>query len=416
MTVESSAIEQGIRAVAIGKMSSKNCPAEVATQIVEDMKEGRIDPVQLGAFFGALAIKGVEPAEQVVADAVSLSDPQAFLECIASDTPVEVRSLCQKLLEGKELSLVEAQDVGRFFFSDQPGDAARALMATILRVRYANSEEYAGIYFAMRESFAAPYQKPVPSGGPVALLSEPFDGVNRSYLLTPLIAAWLVESGYRVVSAVGESSGPKYGVTLQDLSEALDTPVLQGNAELTGESPTFGWVVDQAKLSPAVHRWVGIRKLLLKRPGLATLERYVNPVAAGLFINSTFHPPFAEKSVAIAKRLGFRAIIVSCKGTEGTLGCALKRRATVYCAALGPNDQWSETSFSASAADMGVDTRDEPELDGVDLSKNASLIQAYVKDGTSGEAHFDARAKYTLGVMSKALGWINEHLAPESPR
>jgi anthranilate phosphoribosyltransferase len=409
METETPAIEQGIRAVAVGKKGSKNCPEEVAAQILEDLQQDKIDPVQKGAFFGALAIKGVEPSEQRIADAVSLANPEAFLDCVASDTPVEMRPLCQKLLEGKELNLSEAQQVGEFFFSDQPGDAARSLMATILRVRYANAEEYAGIYFAMRESFAKPFQEPVPSGGNVALLSEPFDGVERSYLLTPLIAAWLGQQGYRVVSAVGESSGPKYGVTLMALANALDGSFLESNAELTGNGPAYGWYVDQAKLSPAVHRWVGIRKKLLKRPGLATLERFVNPAAADLFINSTFHPPFAEKSVEIAQQLGFRAVIVLCKGTEGTLGCALKRRATVYCAVLAADGQWSRTHFALSAGDFGVDTPDEPELEVVDVSKNASLIEAYAKEGTSGDAHFDGRAEYTLKVMANALNWIDEH-------
>lgn len=410
METETPAIEQGIRAVAVGKKGSKNCPEEVTAKILEDLQQDQIHPVQLGAFFGALAIKGVEASEQLIADAVSLSDPQAFLDCVASDTPVEMRALCQKLLEGKELNLSEAQQVGVFFFSEELGDTARALMATILRVRYATPEEYAGIYFAMRESFTKPFQGPVPSGGDVALLSEPFDGVERSYLLTPLIAAWLGKQGYRVLSAVGESSGPKYGVTLMALAEALDGRILKGNSEFTGDLPAYGWYVDQAKLSPAVHRWVGIRKKLLKRPGLATLERFVNPVGADLFINSTFHPPFAEKSVEIAQHLGFRAIIVLCKGTEGTLGCALKRRATVYCAARSGDGTWSRTHFALSAGDFGIETPDEPELDGVDVSKNASLIQAYCKEGASGDAHFDGRAEYTLKVMANALSWIDEHL------
>ncbi len=411
METETSAIEQGIRAVAVGKKGSKNCPEEVAAQILEDLQQGKIDSVQKGAFFGALAIKGVESSEQRIADAVSLTDAEAFLDCVASDTPVEMRPLCQKLLGGKELSLSEAQQVGEFFFSDQPGDTARSLMATILRVRYANAEEYAGIYFAMRESFAKPFQESVPSGGSVALLSEPFDGVERSYLLTPLIAAWLGKSGYRVLNAVGESSGPKYGVTLMDLAEALDGSFLEGNVEFTGDHSVYGWYVDQAKLSPAVHRWVGIRKKLLKRPGLATLERFVNPVGADLFINSTFHPPFAEKSIEIAQQLGFRAIIVLCKGTEGTLGCALKRRATVYCAARDVDGEWQRMHFALSAGDFGIDIPDEPELEGVDVSKNASLIETYFKEGASGNAHFDGRAEYTLKVMAKALSWIDEQRA-----
>jgi hypothetical protein len=37
------------------------------------------------------------------------------------------------------------------------------------------------------------------------------------------------------------------------------------------------------------------------------------------------------------------------------------------------------------------------------------LIEAYAKEGTSGDAHFDGRAEYTLKVMANALNWIDEH-------
>lgn len=65
-------------------------------------------------------------------------------------------------------------------------------------------------------------------------LAEPFDGMNRGELLTPLLAQHL-QKNFNVVavSQCGRSSGPKYGQNLLDIATSmtsLSTPFVHSNA------------------------------------------------------------------------------------------------------------------------------------------------------------------------------------------
>ena len=53
------AIQDGIKAVGIGKKGSKALTPELIQGIVRELREGCVPVVVKGAFFGALIIKGV---------------------------------------------------------------------------------------------------------------------------------------------------------------------------------------------------------------------------------------------------------------------------------------------------------------------------------------------------------------------
>lgn len=64
-------------------------------------------------------------------------------------------------------------------------------------------------------------------------MAEPFDGMDRGELLTPLLAQHL-QSRFNVVvvSQCGRTSGPKYGQNLLDIAtamNALSTPFVHSN-------------------------------------------------------------------------------------------------------------------------------------------------------------------------------------------
>lgn len=65
-------------------------------------------------------------------------------------------------------------------------------------------------------------------------MAEPFDGMNRGELLTPLLAQHLQKKFNVVaVSQCGRSSGPKYGQNLLDIATSmtsLSTPFVHSNA------------------------------------------------------------------------------------------------------------------------------------------------------------------------------------------
>lgn len=63
-----------------------------------------------------------------------------------------------------------------------------------MRVRHEVSQELLGMALAMNDTCTPAFSRdstPLPSGSPLAHVAEPFDGVNRSVMLTPLLAAHL---------------------------------------------------------------------------------------------------------------------------------------------------------------------------------------------------------------------------------
>ena len=63
-----------------------------------------------------------------------------------------------------------------------------------MRVRHEVSDELLGMSLAMNDTTTPAFSlksMPPPPGAPLAHVAEPFDGVNRSVMLTPLLAAHL---------------------------------------------------------------------------------------------------------------------------------------------------------------------------------------------------------------------------------
>ncbi len=320
------AINRGIKTVGIGKKGSKSLTPQLALEIVEDLKSGKVSDAAKGAFFAALCAKGIEPQEEVLERAFepgTLKDPSKLLDAIAFEAPGFVKWVCRQLLTGYTLDKNTAYDLGKFLLSDEPGDAARGWVASFLRVRYETDDEYEGLLRAMGDTLVPSFKGPAPKGDPIIQIAEPFDGVDHSYMITPLLGKALQPKGYRVVHQVGCSSGPKLDMNLWDIAKVLGTTPAVSNSDLAKDKPDFGWFFHQSLMSWSLDRWVDLRHQIIKRPFLATLERFINPVKADILIVSAFHPPFGEKMVTIAERAGFRGTIVVRNGIEGTIGFPL---------------------------------------------------------------------------------------------
>jgi hypothetical protein len=102
----------------------------------------------------------------------------------------------------------------------------------------------------------------------------------------------------------------------QDLVRLLgadDAVVVTSNAQLSA-TPAFGYYVDQELASPALRDWQSVRRVVMKRPGLATVEKFLDTAGASLFISSAFHPPYTEKMADVAEGLKMPAAVVVRRG------------------------------------------------------------------------------------------------------
>lgn len=409
---QESAIRRGIKTVGIGKKGSQNLDQPLLGEIIEDLRQHRINPLSLGAFLAGLHIKGISSEEMELKDVFpsgTLTDPQKLAAVISFEAPPFVQDICLRLILGETLDQKTARQLGDFLMSDLPGESARGFVASLLRVRYETPDEYAGLLESISTTIVPAFRKPRPSGNPILQLAEPFDGVDHSYLITPLIANYFQSQDWRVVHVVGRNSGPKAGINLFEVAQGLSANFLSSSKAFEG-APSYGWFVDQKDLSPALDRWVDRRREIIKRPFLSTLEKFVNPLQADVLITSAFHPPYTEKMITIAERAGFPAAVVIRNGIEGTLAFALKRSVKIMCSARQENGEYLRYEFEFNPEEaLATPVEIEEKLDVPSLSENIRLIENYQRNGASGNQLFDWRVQITVEGMTQALRWITEN-------
>jgi anthranilate phosphoribosyltransferase len=392
------AIIRGIKTVGIGKKGSKPLTPELALEIADDLRSGKVSDAAKGAFFAGLSAKGIEPQEKILEEILA---PGIF-----NDASPFVQWVCRQLSSGHTLDRQTACDLGKFLFSDEPGDTARGWVASYLRVRYETDDEYEGILLAMDETLEPPFKIPAPAGDPIIQIAEPFDGVDHSYMITPLIGQALRSQDYRVVHQVGRNSGPKSDMNLWDIAQALGEKPASSNADLSLDGPAYGWFFHQSLMSKALDRWVDLRHQIIKRPFLATLERFFNPLKADILIASAFHPPYGEKMMTIAERAGFKGIIIVRNGIEGTIAFPLLREVKLLLSARQKDGIFRREELIIENTPF-IDT--EEMIGKPKAPDNAGLIKAYSRSGTSGNMNFDLRVKMTREGLDQALTWLGKN-------
>ncbi len=410
-----SAIVRGIKTVGVGKKGSKPLSQELAKEILSDLRAGKVSDAAKGAFFAGLSFKGIE-LEEIVLDQyfqteTTLLNPNLLARNLCQDVPEHIQWICEQIMLGNTLDKATAYELGRFLFSDEPGNAARGLVASALRVRYETDDEYEGILKAMQETINPSFCSASRRDPWLIQLAEPFDGNDKSYIITPILANYLTNLNYRVVHMVGRNSGPKLEMNLLDVAGHLDVQYLSGAAELENASPALGWFARQKDLSAAVDQWVDLRRQTVKRPFLATLEKFLNPFNAQVIASSAFHPPYGEKMLTISERAGFPGIIVIRNGIEGSLAFSLKRETRILCSARQKDGSYQRDEIIFQPEEfLGQTVETEEKMEHPKAIDNARLIKEYMKASTSGNQHFDLRVKATCEGFRLAIRWLENNI------
>src|SRR5580698_2938546 len=97
------AINRGIKTVGIGKKGSKALTSELALEILEDLKSGKVSEAAKGAFFAGLCAKGIEPDEKIL--------EETFLPGLLKEAPEFIQWVCRHLLTGHTLDKHTAYDL-----------------------------------------------------------------------------------------------------------------------------------------------------------------------------------------------------------------------------------------------------------------------------------------------------------------
>ena len=415
-THENNPLVQGIRIIGVGKHGSKPLPEPLVQEIKDFLIKGEnIVPVQLGAFYGALMAKQPAEHEKVLLESHEEGGElnlEKLYHDVFPDTPPFMKNTGMKLLKKENLSLSESEYLGKYLFSDLPGEAFRGMAASMLRIRYETEEEYHGLMKAAEKTFSEGFKSPGPKGENLIQLAEPFDGTEHSYMITPLLAQAFQQEGYEVVSMTGRSSGPKITLNSLDIYKGLGCRFMKSTAELQEEAPLFGLAIDQKDLSPALDEWTNRRRLIFKRPFPATLEKVLNPCGAKILVTSVFHITYMEKMVKLADMAGFRGVIVLKRGLEGSLAPSLAKSSGILCAAKQPDGSFLTHTISSEDEVYAAYRKEADDItDPLLAEDNIRLIRQFAENGTTGKPDFDMRVKLGTAMFKDGLKWIKENTA-----
>lgn len=487
----SSSLRSGILAVAVGKFGEKHVPPALFSGLSQelDLAETSAGPVELlfqrASFLGALFMKTRLTISEysLLAEYVILPRTEPFATGRSrvpgpdtssyTGTPVtaghvlativgdkdsddEIYDFALRLLSDERLSREEAYRLGQVLYRDEAPTPTKALIAHVMRVRHETSDELAGLAKAVADMTRANITSLSKSlsrdahgadgalfkSPPTAILAEPFDGVLTWDLLTPLIARHVQDTyGLRAVMLAGKSSGPKMGPNLRDLGAALGLPSYDVQDDFDTETSQadnnkrapLGVIADQVDINVALARWVEMRRVIAKRPALATVEKYTDVCIDGatLFVGSAFHPSYIEKMGVAAEAVGFASYVIIGKGVEGTIGLGISDRpcnllvgwrsdakddgGTIKKDGTGNETyarQWIEyrgignlCPSTRSEVERQLEQR-PPKKGDASCERSAQKIRVFLEQGASGDIVFDARVAITAGALDAALSLI----------
>ncbi|WP_236648812.1 anthranilate phosphoribosyltransferase [Spirosoma sp. 209] len=405
---------RGIRHIGIGKHGSKPLPPDLLAECRAALNDPITHPLQRGAFLGALLAKGPTPDERTLEDEIgkgAFSHPTFFINKVCPDLPMGMHPIATKMVRGHNLQISEAEQLGDYLFGNGTCETFRGLAASILRVRHETNEEYQGLMRAAERTFTPAFRAMSCADRPLIQIAEPFDGVENSYLITPLLAKFFLNRGYGPVSLVGPSGGPKFTLNALDLYMHLNCEFLLGNQELGTPLEHYGWVLDQKAMSPALSRWTDRRRILLKRPFLATLEKVLNPCHARILVTSVFHITYQMKMAELALMAGFDAVIVLKRGLEGSLSPSTSRASGILCAVRTPR---GHLFFQHFDSDLPAFAPYRTEADVVHqqplAADNARLVREFWTHGETPDPDFDNRVRFAHALYGRGLAWIEGQL------
>ncbi|MFN3603270.1 MAG: hypothetical protein ACK4UJ_01025 [Leptonema sp. (in: bacteria)] len=389
MPIKENSIEQAIALIGIGKYGSSSLPENLEQSITTDLESPEIPNIQKGAFWGAIFLKGFESkSEKNIQNHFKIHTVEDIISKLCKTKDIKILNLIHRLLQGFTLDLEESYTIGRFLFKEKfslEEEFDIGLITSILRFRHETLEEYLGLLKSIEDLYYHKWNAKIISSisENFIILTEPFDGINRSYLLTPLIGRKLIEEGYIPFFIVSKNPGPKFHYNLFDLAKFLDAPFLQDPSEIEKymnqnslkNSDFHGLYIDVKNLSSILDIWIERRKLLKKRPFLSTLERIYNPINAKTQFFSAFHPPYLEIITEILQKKEIPNIVGIRRGEEGGLSFSFNKRNEILISKKKENGYQTETKIFYEPFPQEVKIKP-------DLNTNAQIILSYLREKT----------------------------------
>jgi anthranilate phosphoribosyltransferase len=267
-----------------------------------------------------------------------------------------MRSIIQRIATGPELSKdisLEEAKAGMTFILDNKADPVQAAIFLIaLRMKRESDDEMKGILDALLEVTGTVNAKV----DDVVVLSDPYDGYNRTIPSSPFLPAVLAELGVNMVSEGLETVGPKYGVTHKKVLRAAGVPVDLSPQQAADRlaDPAIGWAyLDQSQFAPKLFNLMELRSKIVKRPVLTTLDVLLGPVRGSKkthLVTGYVHKPYPRIYAMLARHAKFNSCLLV-RGVEGGVTPSLRQAGKcVYYQNMG-----EEIEMELNPKELGIE-------------------------------------------------------------
>jgi len=245
----------------------------------------------------------------------------------------EIHSVLQKIATGpelsKDISFAEARAVTSNILDSRINPIRAALFFLALRMKRETDEENRGILSAIKD-----FTRPVTCmADEVVDIAEPYSGYNRTLTPTPFLPMVLAACGLTTVSHGVVSCSPKFGVTHKQILDAAGVNTNLSLEEAALKADNDGWAyVDQSQFCPKLHALLDLRKLIIKRLPLTTVETVVGPVRGRTkthLITGYVHKPYPPVYTSLARHSGFDSALII-RGVEGGIVPSLRQSSISY--------------------------------------------------------------------------------------
>ena len=281
-------------------------------------------------------------------DAVSLPDPEELDRMMFS--------IIQRIATGPDLSKDISEEEARLGLLGVIQNAVDPVRAAIfliaLRMKRETREENRGALQAILDTT----RRATVEVDELLDLADPYDGYNRTLPASPFLPPLLAELGIPTVSHGLDRVGPKYGITHRHVLAAAGVDVDQDTSAAAARlaDPDISWAyVDQAQYNPKLHDLVELRRKMIKRSVITTVEVLAKPlVARGKthFVTGYVHKPYPPVYADLARHAGFDSALLI-RGVEGGVIPSL-RQAGKYFAY---HDGGEESGHDIDPAALGIE-------------------------------------------------------------
>jgi anthranilate phosphoribosyltransferase len=253
----------------------------------------------------------------------------------------------------KDLALDEARDGMSLILNRKVEPIQAAIFLIALRMKRESDDENRGVLDAVRNATRAV----TATVDDLADVADPYDGFTRHLPASPFLPALLAACGVPTVSHGCYQLGPKFGVTHRQILTAAGAP-----ADLTPKEAAarisdsqIGWAyMDQRVYCPSLHDLAELRRLIVKRACLSTLEKLCGPVRAKgrthLLIGYV-HRGYERLLSLVARHAGYASALIV-RGVEGGVIPSLNARAD--CTAFHEDE--ADRTLGINPQEAGIET------------------------------------------------------------